>query len=408
MNGPRLAAALAVVVSRAAEAAQGASPERTVSGRTLVSLEAPAVRIEVADGFRYVGGQRFVLYDVADAEQHLFVDADSGGLVRRLYWLQFEGYLPGSDSRYRYEGETVSLGPLAFVGNVAARSTTAEPRPGSDGARARELLRGHGYRLPPDMLWQRLVHLIDDSRGRELMIIYMEDLAPSAVTSADLAAGGKAAEMWPALSRHLMARVRAGLQLSWLLLDPEARELSMRAPDLFKVRFETSKGPIVVDVHRDWAPRGVDRFYTLARTGYYDGVRFHRVVKDRWAQFGINGDPNVSNAWRTRTISDDPRVESNTRGTIAFAFAVPNGRTTQVFINLRDNRETHDKEPFVPFGRVTLGMDAVDALYSDYGETSGGGIRAGRQGPLFEGGNAYLEREFPELDFIIRATIAAR
>ena len=132
------------------------------------------------------------------------------------------------------------------------------------------------------------------------------------------------------------------------------------------------------------------------------------MVKDRWAQFGINGDPKVSNVWRTRTIPDDPRVESNTRGTIAFAFAVPNGRTTQVFINLRDNSETHDKEPFVPFGRVTLGMDAVDRLYSGYGEASGGGIRAGRQGPLFEGGNAYLEREFPKLDFIVRASVSGR
>lgn len=177
------------------------------------------------------------------------------------------------------------------------------------------------------------------------------------------------------------------------------------APDLFKAIFETSKGVIVFEIPRGWAPRGVDRFYSLIRSGYYDGVRFHRVVKDRWAQFGINGDPKLSNAWRTRTIPDEPRVASNTRGTIAFAFAVPNGRTTQVFINLRDNMETHDKEPFVPLGRVIEGMEVVDSLYSDYGETSGGGIRAGRQGPLFEGGNAYLEREFPKLDFIVRATI---
>ena len=200
----------------------------------------------------------------------------------------------------------------------------------------------------------------------------------------------------------------AGLLL--LLLGQAAASplADLVAPDLFKALFETSQGVVAFEIHRGWSPRGVDRFYTLVHSGYYDGVRFHRVVKDRWAQFGINGDPKVSNVWRTRTIPDDPRVESNTRGTIAFAFAVPNGRTTQAFINLRDNSETHDKEPFVPFGRVTLGMDAVDRLYSDYGEASGGGIRAGRQGPLFEGGNAYLEREFPRLDFIVRASISGR
>lgn len=200
----------------------------------------------------------------------------------------------------------------------------------------------------------------------------------------------------------------AGLVLLLLGQAAASPPADLLAPDLFKTRLLTSRGVIVFEIHRDWSPRGVDRFYTLVRSGYYDGVRFHRVVRDRWAQFGINGDPRVSNVWRTRTIPDDPRVASNTRGTIAFAFAVPNGRTTQVFINLRDNRETHDKEPFVPLGRVSEGMDLVDSLYSDYGETSGGGIRAGRQGPLFEGGNAYLEREFPKLDFIVRATISGR
>lgn len=189
------------------------------------------------------------------------------------------------------------------------------------------------------------------------------------------------------------------------LLDPDAPELNRRAPDQFKARLETSKGPMLLEIQRDWSPAGVDRFYNLARTGYYDGVRFHRVIKDRWAQFGINGDPRISKAWRTRTIPDDPRVQSNVRGTIAYAFAVPNGRTTQLFINLQDNSLTHDKEPFVPLGRVVLGMDVAGALYADYGETSGGGIRAGKQAPLFEGGNAYLAREFPRLDYIVRATI---
>jgi cyclophilin family peptidyl-prolyl cis-trans isomerase len=114
----------------------------------------------------------------------------------------------------------------------------------------------------------------------------------------------------------------------------------------------------------------------------------------------------VSNAWRTRTIPDDPfKNESNVRGTVAFAFAVPNGRTTQVFINLQDNSVTHDKEPFVVFGRVVEGMDVADALYTGYGESAGSGIRSGKQGPLFERGNAYLRSEFPRLDYIIKATI---
>jgi cyclophilin family peptidyl-prolyl cis-trans isomerase len=178
------------------------------------------------------------------------------------------------------------------------------------------------------------------------------------------------------------------------------------APEQFRVRLDTTKGPIVIEVRRAWAPRGADRFYELVRAGYYDDVAFSRVIAGQWAQFGINGDPRVSNTWRTRTIPDDPFKESNVRGTVAFAFAVPNGRTTQVFINLRDNRPTHDKEPFVPFGRVVGdGMKVADSLYSGYGEGAGSGIRSGKQGPLFEGGNAYLRTMFPLLDYIRRASI---
>jgi len=178
-----------------------------------------------------------------------------------------------------------------------------------------------------------------------------------------------------------------------------------RAPDVFRVKLETSKGAIVIETRRAWAPRGADRWYQLVRIGYYDGVRFTRVVKGKWAQFGINGDPAVAKAWRERTIPDEPRVLSNTRGTVAFAFAVPDGRTTQVFINLKDNAATHDAEPFVPFGRVVEGMSVVDALYDGYGENAGSGIRSGKQGPIFDGGNAYLAQEFPRLDFIVRATV---
>ncbi len=208
----------------------------------------------------------------------------------------------------------------------------------------------------------------------------------------------------------LLGVFRLGLQPTDapLLLRPDAPEMNRRAPRRFDVRLETSKGVILLELHRDWSPRGADRFYNLVRAGYYDDMRIHRVVAGRWAQFGINGNPDIATLWRGRTIPDDPRVESNVRGTIAYAFAVPNGRTTQVFINLADNHVTHDAEPFVPFGRVIEGMDVADALYSGYGETSGSGIRSGKQGPLFDGGNAYLDREFPLLDRILRATVIER
>ena len=189
------------------------------------------------------------------------------------------------------------------------------------------------------------------------------------------------------------------------LLSPDSPEANRRAPEKFSVRFETSKGDLVIEVHRDWSPHGVDRFFNLVRGGYYDDSRFFRIREGTWAQFGINGVPKVSNAWRERNIPDDPRVLSNVRGTVAFAFAVPNGRTTQIFINLKDNSATHDSEPFVPFGKIVQGMEAADALNAEYGESSGGGIRGGKQGPVFESGNAYLNREFPRLDFIRRATI---
>ena len=159
-------------------------------------------------------------------------------------------------------------------------------------------------------------------------------------------------------------------------------------------------------MHRHWSPRGADRFYNLVRMGYYDDVRFHRVVKDKWAQFGINGTPAVAKAWREARFPDDPFVQSNVRSTVAFAFAVKDGRTTQVFINLVDNSATHDKEPFTPFGKVTdETMSVLDALNSEYGETSGGGIRAGHQDAVFDGGNVFLNDTFPRLDYIKTARV---
>jgi cyclophilin family peptidyl-prolyl cis-trans isomerase len=190
-----------------------------------------------------------------------------------------------------------------------------------------------------------------------------------------------------------------------VLLNPDSPEFTRPAPTECRIRLETTKGDIVLEVVRAWSPLGADRFVNLVRYGYYDDTRLFRVVKDRWAQFGINGDPAIAKAWRPRTFPDDPFTESNVKGTIAFAFAVPNGRTTQVFFNLRDNSATHDKEPFTPFGRIVEGMDAMDAFNSEYGDNAVGGIRAGKQDAFFNGGNAFLDPAFPRLDRIKQATL---
>jgi len=178
----------------------------------------------------------------------------------------------------------------------------------------------------------------------------------------------------------------------------------LTVPADFRVRLDTSKGPVVIAVHRAWAPKGADRFYELVTAHYFDDTRFFRVVAGQWAQFGINGDPKIATAWRTKAIPDDPRGEPVTRGRVAFAFKDPNGRTTQIYIALRD-LPGQDAQGFVPFGEVVEGMDVADALNSEYGENSGGGIRAGKQDRLFEEGNAYLDKEYPRLDRIVRATI---
>ena len=192
-----------------------------------------------------------------------------------------------------------------------------------------------------------------------------------------------------------------------VLANPEAAAFKAPAPPVAVVRLETSKGLVDIEVTRAWAPLGADRFVALARNGYYDGNRFFRVTAGRWTQFGINGDPTVAQAWRARTMPDDPFTQSNVRGTVAFAFATPNGRTTQVFFNMTDNSPTHDKEPFTPFGRVVRGMDVVDSFNGEHQEGPGG-IRAGRQDAFFKGGNAWLDKEFPRLDYIRRATVLPR
>ena len=180
---------------------------------------------------------------------------------------------------------------------------------------------------------------------------------------------------------------------------------TLQAPERFLVRLETTKGSVVVECFRAWAPNGADRFYELVTSGYYNDAAIFRIRPKTWAQFVIAGAPTLAQSWRSRTIPDDPFTQPNVRGTVAFAWAVPNGRTTQVFINLRDNRDTHDKEPFVPFGRVIEGLEVADAWFDGYGEAAGGGIRAGKQDPVFQGGNNYLRTNFPRLDYIKSARV---
>jgi peptidyl-prolyl cis-trans isomerase A (cyclophilin A) len=191
------------------------------------------------------------------------------------------------------------------------------------------------------------------------------------------------------------------------LLDPGDKAWRQPAPDRVVVRLDTTRGDIRLEVTRAWAPLAADRFFNLARHGFYDDGRFFRVISGRWAQFGIPAEPKVARTWRHLMLADEARIESNVRGAVAFAWAVPNGRSTQVFINLRDNSDTLDEQGFAPFARVIEGMEAVDALYAGYGEESGGGIRGGRQTPLFEFGNTYLMRHYPRLDYIRRAFIEA-
>lgn len=188
------------------------------------------------------------------------------------------------------------------------------------------------------------------------------------------------------------------------LLTPSDPAFTAPAPARSLVRLDTTAGAITIEVIRAWAPLGADRFVNLVRHGYYDGAPVFRIRPLTWAQFGIAADPAVAQAWRTQTFPDDPFQQTNARGTVAFAFAVPHGRTTQVFINLRDNAETHDKEPFVPFGRVVEGLEVADRFNAEYGEGLGG-IRAGKQDPAFAEGRAFFTRVYPKLDVIRTASL---
>jgi peptidyl-prolyl cis-trans isomerase A (cyclophilin A) len=184
--------------------------------------------------------------------------------------------------------------------------------------------------------------------------------------------------------------------------DPS--KLTATAPDTFKAVFDTTKGKFTVTVTRSLAPQGADRFYNLVKSGYFKDIAFFRVVPGFMVQFGINGDPNISAAWRQANIQDDPVKGSNTRGTITFATAGPNTRTTQLFINFADNTGL-DGQGFAPFGKVTDGMDVVDKINSEYGEGAPMGRGPDQQAIQMQG-NAYLKKSFPDLDYINSATIS--
>ncbi|MCZ6669430.1 MAG: peptidylprolyl isomerase [Acidobacteria bacterium] len=188
------------------------------------------------------------------------------------------------------------------------------------------------------------------------------------------------------------------------LFNPKGEEMNKTAPDQFQARFETSKGEFVIDVHRDWAPNGADRFFNLVRNGFFDDARFFRVIAGFMVQFGINGDPKITGAWSSATIPDDPVKQGNGRGQVTFAkTGQPNSRSTQLFINFQDNSRL-DSQGFASFGQVIQGMDIVDKLYSGYGEGAPSG-RGPDQNLLKAQGNEYLKAKFPELDYIKKAAI---
>jgi peptidyl-prolyl cis-trans isomerase A (cyclophilin A) len=189
------------------------------------------------------------------------------------------------------------------------------------------------------------------------------------------------------------------------LLDPTNPLINEVAPDEYRARFETSKGAFVIEVQRDWAPRGADRFYNLVRNGFFDDARFFRCIQGFMVQFGISGDPSVSQALNGWNIQDDPVKLGNKRGNISFAKKnLPHSRTTQVFINFVDN-DGLDGMGFASFGKVVEGMDVVDQLYSGYGESQQGGGKGPIQAHIEMRGNEYLKESFPQLDFVKRATI---
>jgi len=185
---------------------------------------------------------------------------------------------------------------------------------------------------------------------------------------------------------------------------PAASPTKEPVPDIFHVKLDTSKGMVDIEVHRDWAPAGAEHFHQLAKSGFYDGARFFRIVRGFVVQFGINGDPQTNAMWANATLPDDPVKQHNVTGMVTYAMRGPNTRNTQLFINLADNRKSLDGKGFAPIGKVVDGMPVVLDLYGFYGDMAPMG-----QGPdpsrIQQQGNDYLETHFPRLDYIKKATV---
>lgn len=185
------------------------------------------------------------------------------------------------------------------------------------------------------------------------------------------------------------------------LLDPS--KATAAAPASFRAKFETTKGSFIIEVHREWSPKGADRFYNLIKVGYFQEIAFFRAIEGFMVQFGISGDPKINGVWKDATITDDPVKTSNDRGYISFATAGPNTRSNQLFINLVNNASL-DSMGFSPIGKIIDGMSVLDSLYKGYGEGAPSG-----QGPsqaiLSQQGNPYLKSQFPKLDYIKKASI---
>lgn len=182
-----------------------------------------------------------------------------------------------------------------------------------------------------------------------------------------------------------------------VLLDPASEACTLKAPDQFQARFETTSGPFVVEIHREWAPLGADRFYNLVLNGFFDDTTFFRVVPNFVVQYGLNGDPKINSAWRNANIRDDKVLQTNKRGRITFATSGPHSRTTQLFINLNDN-DFLDRMGFAPFGEIVNGIQNVDRIFAGYGEKP-------RQDLIQSQGDEYLKKSFPNITRITQATI---
>lgn len=219
----------------------------------------------------------------------------------------------------------------------------------------------------------------------------------AAVSMALVGAGVAAAQTHTNARTH---RAAATERVDPALYHPAT--LRARAPETYEVTFVTTKGPFVVKVTRAWAPLGADRFYNLVRHHFYNDMALFRVVPGFVVQFGLGPSPAVNRVWEKATIKDDPVKESNKPGTIVFATAGPNTRTTQVFINLADNGSSLDSQGFAPFGQVVSGMPVIQTLYSGYGETT-----TNDQDNITNGGKTYLEKKYPKLDVIKTATITS-